>query len=391
MKFLVTLLLIALVVAAFAAWVMYAPIGPAAGTSDAAATYVDIAPGTGTKVIAAQLEEAGVLRSRYAFDLLRVVKGGKLIAGEYRFNQPATASDVYARMVRGDVYTIPVTIPEGYNIFEIAQAMEAAGLGSREAFLAAERSQTGLIADLSPQATSLEGYLFPDTYRFGRHATPPQMLAAMVKRFRQAAAQVGLIPNSAPGLTSGLASRDSITHFVTLASLVEKEVSQGSERPLVAGVFVNRLAQGIPLATDPSVIYAALLEGSYRGAIYASDLESASPYNTYRHAGLPPGPIANPGVAALKAALAPARTDYLYFVADAEGHSRFSATLKEHTQQVEAYRRALHQAAPVSVQHEPVHAHAQHQPARARALHRSAHSRVPHRSAHSRALRRTAR
>ncbi len=376
MKFLITLLLIALVVAAFAAWAFYAPIGPAAGTSDAAATYVDIAPGTGTQAIAAQLEEAGVLRSRYAFDLLRVVKRGKLIAGEYRFNQPATASVVYARMVRGDVYTIPVTIPEGYNIFEIAQAVEAAGLGSREAFLAAERRQTGLIADLDPNATSLEGYLFPDTYRFGRHATPPQMLAAMVRRFRQVAAQLGLTPDA-----SG-----SVARTVILASLVEKEVSQDSERPLVTGVFVNRLAQGMPLATDPSVIYAAQLEGSYRGAIYASDLQSASPYNTYRRAGLPPGPISNPGVAALKAALAPARTDFLYFVADAEGHSRFSATLKEHTQQVEAYRRALHQGAPISVQHEPVHAHARHQAARvphqaARALHQSAHSRALRRAA----------
>jgi hypothetical protein len=137
------------------------------------------------------------------------------------------------------------------------------------------------------------------------------------------------------------------------------------------------------------VIYAALLEGSYRGAIYASDLESASPYNTYRHAGLPPGPIANPGVAALKAALAPAHTDYLYFVADAEGHSRFSATLTEHTEQVEAYRRALHQAAPASVQHEPVHARVPHQPARV--PHQLARARAPHRSAHSRALRRAAR
>jgi len=364
LKFLTTLLLIALVVAAFAAWAIYAPIGPVAGTSDEAATYVDIAPGTGTKAIAAQLEEAGVLRSRYAFDLLRVVKGGKLIAGEYRFNRPATASDVYARMVRGDVYTIPMTIPEGYNIFEIAQAVEAAGLGPHEAFLAAERSQTGLIADLDPNATSLEGYLFPDTYRFSRHATPEQMLGAMVRRFRQVTAQLGLTPDA-----SG-----SIAHTVILASLVEKEVSQDSERPLVAGVFVNRLAQEMPLATDPSVIYAALLEGRYRGAIYASDLESASPYNTYRHAGLPPGPIANPGMAALRAALAPAHTDYLYFVADAEGHSRFSATLKEHTEQVEAYRRALHQAAPASVL--PVHAHAQRQAVPPRDSHRSAYSRT---------------
>ena len=332
MKFLASLLLLALVVAALAVYAIYTPIGPAAGTSDETATYVDIAPGTGTQAIAAQLEEAGVLRSRFAFDLLRAVKGGKLIAGEYRFNQPAPATEVYARILRGDVYSIPVTIPEGYNIFEIAQAVEAAGLGSGGAFLAAERSQTELIADLSPQATSLEGFLFPDTYRFSRHATAEQMLGAMVRRFRQVTAQLGLAP----------APAGNVARTVILASLVEKEVSQDSERPLVAGVFSNRLAQGIPLATDPSVIYAALLEGRYRGAIYASDLQSPSPYNTYRRAGLPPGPIANPGVAALKAALAPAHTDFLYFVADAQGHSRFSATLQQHAQQVQTYRRALH-------------------------------------------------
>jgi UPF0755 protein len=153
----------------------------------------------------------------------------------------------------------------------------------------------------------------------------------MVKRFRQVAAQIGLTANPGQDPAS----------TVILASLIEKEVNQDSERPLVASVFTNRLAQGMPLATDPSVIYAALLDGHYRGAIYASDLQSDSPYNTYRQTGLPPGPICNPGIAALKAALAPATTSYLYFVADAQGHSRFSATLKEHSQQVETYRRAV--------------------------------------------------
>jgi UPF0755 protein len=315
-----------LIAAAIAGYLVYAPIGPAAGTSDDAATYVDIAPGTGTPAIAAQLEQAGAIRSRYAFDLLRLIKGGKLIAGEYRFNHPAPATEVYSRMVRGDIYTLAVTIPEGYNIFDIAQAIQAAGLGSRDAFLADERSQTALIADLSPGAPSLEGYLFPDTYRFGRHATPPQILAAMVHRFRQAATQLSLT--------------EDIPRTVIMASLIEKEVSQDSERPLVSGVFVNRLAQNMPLATDPSVVYAALLDGDYRGTIYASDLQNPSPYNTYRHPGLPPGPIANPGIAALKAALSPAHTDYLYFVADAQGHSRFSATLKEHADQVQQYRQA---------------------------------------------------
>ncbi|HEY4379519.1 MAG TPA: endolytic transglycosylase MltG [Acidobacteriaceae bacterium] len=336
MKFFAFLLLIALLCAAFAAYLIYVPIGPPAGTSDASAIYVDIAPGTGTQAIATQLEQAGVVRSRYAFDLLRATRGGKLIAGEYRFNHPAPATEVYARMVRGDVYTRTLTIPEGYNIFDIAQAVEAAGLGSRDDFLAAERGQTALIADLAPGATSLEGYLFPDTYRFARHVAPGQILATMVKRFRQVSTQLGLATQPP----------DTIAATVTLASLIEKEVSQDSERSLVSSVFTNRLARKMPLATDPSVIYAALLEGRYRGSIYESDLQAQSAYNTYRHAGLPPGPICNPSVASLKAALAPAHTDYFYFVADAQGHSRFSATLEEHAQQVQTYRRAIGRPAP---------------------------------------------
>jgi UPF0755 protein len=340
LKFLASLLLLALVAAALAAYAIYAPTGPPAGTADAQATYVDIAPGTGTQAMATQLEQAGVLRSRYAFDLLRLLKGGRLVAGEYRFNHPASAPEVYTRIVRGDIYTISLTIPEGYNIFDIAAAVQSAGLGSSGAFLAAERSQTSLIADLFPNAPSLEGFLFPDTYRLPRTAAPSQILTAMVHRFRQAAAQLSLTAAA----TSPDTAAGNLTRTVILASLIEKEVSVDTERPLVAGVFVNRLAQGIPLATDPSVVYAALLEGRYRGIIYASDLQSPSPWNTYRHPGLPPGPIANPGLAALRAAISPAHTDFLYFVADAQSHSQFSATLKEHAHQVESYRHTLHRA-----------------------------------------------
>ncbi len=343
MKFLTTLLILALLAAAVTGFLLYAPIGPPPGTSDNEAIYVDIAPGTATPAIAAQLEQAGAIHSRYAFDLLRLIKRGKLIAGEYRFNHPAPATEVYARMVRGDVYTLTLTLPEGYNIFDIAAAVQSAGLGPADAFLNAERTQTALIADLSPNAPSLEGYLFPDTYKFSRHATPHQMLAAMVRRFRQAAVQVGLMDKEDMGGLSRLQVVN-LPETVTLASLIEKEVSQNSERPLVAGVFVNRLAQNIPLATDPSVIYAALLDNRYRGTIYASDLQNPSPYNTYRHPGLPPGPIANPGIAALKAALNPAHTDFLYFVADAQGHSRFAANLKEHADQVQQYRKATGQS-----------------------------------------------
>ncbi len=324
MKFLGTLLLVLLLVAAAAAYVVYAPYGPSSET------FVDVAPGTGASAIAAQMQNSGIIRSRYGFDLISLRRGGTLKAGEYRFDHPVPMAEVYDRLVRGDVYTQALTVPEGYNIFDIAAAVETAGFAKRDAFLAAERQHTELIADLLPTSdhpNSLEGYLFPDTYRFSRHATPLQILTAMVHRFRQVSTQLGL-------------DRTNMAPTVTMASVIEKEVAQDTERPLVAGVFFNRLARSIPLATDPTVIYAALLDNRWRGTIYASDLQSSSPYNTYKHTGLPPGPISNPGVASLRAALHPARTDYLYFVSDAAGHTRFSVDLKEHAQQVQAYRQA---------------------------------------------------
>lgn len=310
-----------------AAFVWFVPEGPHAET------FVEIAPGSGTAKIASQLEAQGIIWSRYAFDVLQIVEGRTLKAGEYRFTHPARMREVYARLARGDVYTVTLTIPEGSNMFDIAARMEAAGLGSRKAFLDAAKKNTALIADLDPKAESLEGFLFPDTYHFRRRATPEEMQAAMVRQFRKAAASIGLTYN--------------YHEIVTLASLVEKETPIASERPLVASVFENRLAKGMPLMTDPSVIYAALLAGRYRGTIYESDLASESPYNTYKHAGLPPGPVCNPGVASLKAAMSPAKTNYLYFVAasaDPSGHSRFAATLAEHQANVEAYRRAVRAA-----------------------------------------------
>ena len=323
MKAATFLLLVLILLAAGAVWLLYLPFGPQAET------FVEIPAGMGTEGMATRLQAAGVIRSRYGFEAWRWLKGGRLQAGEYRFDHPAQLAEVYSRIRRGDVYTIALTIPEGYNIFDIAQAAEHAGLGPAAGMLAAEQRDTRLISDFNPHAVSLEGYLFPDTYRFSRHATADEMVRTMVKRFRGVAGQLGLAPTP------------DAARVVTLASLVEKEVSVDQERPLVAGVFRNRLAQGMPLATDPSVAYAALLDHRWRGVIYRSDLAADSPYNTYRYPGLPPGPIANPGVAALKAAINPARTDYLYFVADAQGHSRFSVDLKEHTAQVQAYRDAV--------------------------------------------------
>jgi UPF0755 protein len=318
------LLLLLLLVLGVGAWFLFAPAGPHVEK------FVEIAPGTSSKGMGRLLEERGIIRSRYAFDIVRLVKHGTLKAGEYRFDHPASVFAVYDRLRRGDVYYRVVTVPEGYNLFDIATAVAAAQLATRDDFLTAAHQDTMLIADLDSAATSLEGYLYPDTYRFQRSDTPMTMLHAMVKRFRQQASQMRLTKD--------------VHRTVTLASLVEKETPVASDRPLVASVMENRLRVNMPLMTDPTVIYAAMMENRYRGTIYQSDLQRDSAYNTYRHSGLPPGPICSPGAASLKAAFHPAVTDYLYFVADpaASGHSRFARTLEEHQRNVAAYRHAQH-------------------------------------------------
>ena len=310
-----------------AAWLVLTPYGPETET------FVSVAPGSSATAIGRKLETASVVRSRYGFDLLRWIRHGTLQAGVYRFDHPAPATEVYARIARGDVFTLSLTVPEGANIFDIATRVEQAGLGTRQSFLDAAVSQTSLVADLDPGAASLEGYLFPDTYRFSPTATAPQIAAAMVRRFRVVAAQLGL--------------KENVHRVVTMASLVERESAVDAERPLVAGVFENRLAKKMPLNTDPAVIYGLELTGHWRGVIHQSDLARDTPYNTYLHAGLPPGPVANPGAPSLRAAMNPAKTNYLYFVAagtDAQGHSLFAATLDEHNRNVAGYRKAQKKA-----------------------------------------------
>ena len=324
---LLVLLLVATVGVGAGAWLVMTPYGPETET------FVNIAPGSSATRIGRQLESAGVVRSRYGFDLVRWVGHGTLHAGTYRFDHPVTVAEVYARIVRGDVYTRALTIPEGANIFDIAERVELAGLGTHQAFLAAARSQMDLVADLDPHAKSLEGYLFPDTYRFSPTITADQMVAVMVKRFRAVTAQLGMSEN--------------VHQVLTLASLVERETAVDAERPLVASVFENRLVKNMPLNTDPAVIYGLELAGRWRGTIYESDLTRNTPYNTYLHAGLPPGPICNPGIPSLRAAMNPPQTNYLYFVAagtDAQGHSMFAATLDEHNRNVAIYRKAQKKA-----------------------------------------------
>ena len=315
------LLVLAILAAAAVGFYVFLPYGPSSET------FVDITPGIGTAGVAEQLQRSGIIRSKFAFEALKTFKNGSLKAGEYRFDHPVSLPEVYARLHKGDVYTLTLVIPEGYNLFDIAQAVATAGLGSQQDFLSAEQKHTELIKRWSPNATSLEGYLFPDTYKFSRHATSLQMLTTMTKRFAQQTARLGLADSDT-------------ARVVTMASLVEKEVHIDAERPLVAGVFENRLAASMPLQTDPAVVYASLLRGTWTGVIHQSELHSDSAYNTYAHPGLPPGPICNPGMAALKAAMHPSRTDFLYFVADAKGATRFARTLKEHDANVEEYRAA---------------------------------------------------
>lgn len=291
--------------------------------------FVLLRPGWSARRIGKELKSAGVIRSANAFAVLHYLNPRKsLKAGEYRFETAENAIEVRDRLARGDIYTHTVVVPEGYNMFDIAQAVQDAGLGSAQEFLNFAHTDTALIHNLDPQAQTLEGYLFPDTYEFTRTQSMRDIVATMVKRFQQEAKAIGL--------------HDNVHTVVTMASIVEKETAAPDERPTVASVYYNRLNKHMGLAADPTIVYAAMLAGRYRGTIYQSDLQSDSPYNTYKYAGLPPGPISNPGVASLQAAMSPAKTTYLYFVADGSGngHHRFSSTYEEHEKNVLAYRRA---------------------------------------------------
>jgi UPF0755 protein len=315
------------VVIAFAAWLAYGlwlPVSPNGQK------FVLLRSGYTTRRIARELKSAGVIRSTQAFVLWHALhRRPSLKAGEYLFEHDANAMEIHNRLARGDVYFHTVVIPEGFNLFDIAAAIESAGLGQASDFVKVATAETSLIADLAPQATSLEGYLFPNTYNFTRTQNMHDMAAEMVKQFRRVASELGLNAD--------------VERTVTLASIIEKETGVPEERREVASVYVNRLTKHIALQADPSVIYAELLQGTYGGALHHDDMRFNSLYNTYVHAGLPPGPIANPGKSSLDAAMHPATTSYYYFVSDGNGHHRFSSTLEEHNKNVAALRHVMSQ------------------------------------------------
>ncbi len=330
------ILIAALGTAGWFAWAVLTPTEPSGPT------FVMLHPGYSTRRIAAELKGAGLIRSEQAFVLWHYLHPKRsLKAGEYLFDKPASMLDIQKRLQRGDVYFRTVVVPEGFTMFDIARAVEAAGLGPAADFLKEAQSDTALIADIDPGAQSLEGYLFPDTYEFSRMMNMHEMAAAMIKQFREVAHQTGMVSaNPSEGIAASTPSHTP-HEIVTMASIVEKETSVAEERPVVASVYYNRLAKNIALDADPSIIYAELLNGTYTGKLHHDDMQFSSPYNTYRHAGLPPGPIGNPGRSALEAAMHPAQSDYYYFVADAQGHHRFARTMEEHDKNVAAYRKAM--------------------------------------------------
>ena len=291
-------------------------------------THLEVPRGVDAGQILLQLEKEGILANAKLARFYLVYKLGDppLKAGEYRFSGPLSTPEVLLRLARGEVVTHPVTIIEGLTLEETAQQLGSSGFGDPEQFVAAMRSPR-LITDLDPQAPDLEGYLFPETYQFARGTTEEEIVATMVATFRQR------FEDSVATLLAGEEALP-LRQLVTLASIVEKEAQLATERPVIAGVYTNRLRRRMPLQADPTVIFALRELGTYDGNLRRTDLEVDSPYNTYVYPGLPPGPIASPGLASLEAAARPADVPYLYFVSRNDGSHVFAETLSEHNRNV---------------------------------------------------------
>jgi peptidoglycan lytic transglycosylase G len=326
-----TFLVVIVVVLGAGAWIYTSVERPYKGY-EAPEQFVEIPAGSGTATMARRLADAGVVRSAQVFRAAVWLRGSsrRLQAGEYRFDQPMTAAEVVDKISRGDVYVRAVTFREGLTIREMASVFESAGYGRAAEFMEAAR-KAELIREMDPDARDLEGYLFPDTYTLPRRTTADQLVERMVTRFEKV---------MTPELRNKAVERGfTVRQVVTLASLVEKETAKPEERPVVAGVYSNRMRIGMGLQCDPTVIYALMLAGRYDGNIRKGDLQIDSPYNTYRYAGLPPGPIAAPGEASLRAAVEPADVPYLYFVSRNDGSHVFSTTLDEHNRNVNNFQK----------------------------------------------------
>lgn len=303
--------------------------GPAAAFEEP--LVVEIGRGMSSMEIAEKLEATGVISSKWGFLWERLwSRSAKLMAGEYRFEGPTSAAEAFEKLALGRVILYPLTIPEGLNRFEIAEIVASAGWSTKEEFIALT-ADPGLAKDILPEAKTLEGLLFPETYNLAKTSTVHDLLDAMLAGFRDA------LEAARGQRTAEISDWDALV----LASMIEKETEKPDERGLVSSVFHNRLQRGMLMQCDPTIIYGLVLEGRYRGKIYLSDLSDPHVYNTYIHDGLPPGPIANPGLMSLNAAFAPDESDYLFFCAKpghGQGHA-FSTRLRDHNLAVQALRR----------------------------------------------------
>ena len=350
------LLFILLIAAAAAGWLWYSINYPYQGFSPEG-VFVEVPHGSSSRSVARLLERKGVVRSSIAFEIYaRRHPRRSLQAGEYFFDRATSAHDVFWKLANGQVFEQPFTVREGETIFDIARDLEAGKFMPASEFLRAAKDPA-LIQDIAPKAATLEGFLFPATYHLSRHPSATALTADMVRKFKEEWNAVTSLSSTRDVMTISGAAEQTLEDFVgaekptastrpvaavvTLASLIERETPRAEERPVVAGVFENRLHKNMLLQCDPTVIYALEQQGRYNGTLSTADLHIDSPYNSYTHTGLPPGPIGNPGAASLRAAYLPAHTDYLYFVANTQGGHFFSSTLAEHNNNVIKYRRLL--------------------------------------------------
>ncbi len=320
-----------LVAAALYAGLVYQRLREPFKGYEEAEQFVELPQGSSVANLGRRLVAAGIVRDPlvYRVAVWWTGAGRRMKAGEYRFDRALTPTDVVEKIARGEVYVRLVTFPEGLTVREMARIFESKGLGSARSFVEAA-ADPALISALDPGAADLEGYLFPDTYALPRGTPATRLVRLMVERFRRNFTGSLQRAATAQGLT--------VRQAVTLASLVEKETGRSEERPVVAAVYRNRMKIGMGMQADPTVIYALERAGRYTGNIRKEDLQFDSPYNTYRYAGLPPGPIASPGLASLEAALAPADEAYLYFVSRNDGSHVFARTLDEHNRNVRQFQ-----------------------------------------------------
>ncbi|MFZ4856232.1 MAG: endolytic transglycosylase MltG [Desulfuromonadaceae bacterium] len=284
---------------------------------------VSFPPGSGIRKLASDLKAGGVIRSSWHFILMTRLRGEayQLKAGDYRFNDGMTPDVILKKIVSGDVDYRKFTLPEGYSIYQAAELLEQKGYFKKEAFLEKCRDKA-LLARLGLNEVTVEGYLYPATYNLSRGSGVEQLLEQMVGHFNK---EYATIQNG---------SRFSRHDIVTLASMIEKEAVSADEKPLISSVFHNRLRIGMPLQSDPTAVYGVR---AFSGKVSKEDIQRNSPYNTYLNKGLPPGPIGNPGIDAVTAAINPAKSDYLYFVARQDGTHQFSKNLADHNNAVVRY------------------------------------------------------